>query len=157
AEAPRVPSRREYVAAAARDFEQHRGVLTDEGTEPRPQQPGAAPGVPPLQLLERNDDGVLATMVQQVETPAGPHRVVTFIVLTAVGDTRLFLNFYGPDSGPEALRPVRDAAVAYLASVVAANPEPSSHRVWFIAGAVVALVLVGGAAFVWLRQRRRPA
>jgi hypothetical protein len=149
--APPVRSRAEYVAAVVRDLEQGEG---DPATGATAQRRG--PGdPPPLHLLERSDDGVVATTVFAVDTPAGQRRVVSVIAFTAIGGTRLSADFYGPDTGPEALRPVRDATVAYLASLVAANPEPRAGLWWLVAPVVV--VLAAGASFYWLKRSRGAA
>jgi hypothetical protein len=109
-------------------------------------------------LLERRDDGVLATTVFPVDGPAGPRRVVSVIAFTAIGGTRLSADFYGPDTGPEALRPVRDAAVAYLVSLVAANPEPRAGIPWLLIPVLgLALAAALGGALYRLKQRRPPA
>jgi hypothetical protein len=149
--APPVGARAEYLAAVVHDLE----LQPAPGAEGAPRQNPAAP--PPLQLLERRDDGVLATTVFAVDGPTGQRRVVSVIAFTAIAGTRISVDFYGPDSGPEALRPVRDAAAAYLAQLVAANPEPRAGFVWLIAVLVAALVAVAGAAFYWFIGRRRPA
>jgi hypothetical protein len=158
ADLPPVRSRREWVAEVARGFEQSRGVVGEDAAtrQLRERVPDLGSGPLSLQLLERNDDGVLATMVQQVDGTAGPRRVVSVITFTAVDQTRLSANFYGPDTGPEALRPVRDAATGYLAGLIAANPEPRFSWSFAWLGAALAGLAVLGGALYWLR-RRRPA
>jgi hypothetical protein len=151
--APPVSSRADYLAAAVHDLELQPVPGAEGGAAPR--QDAAAP--PPLQLLERRDDGVLATTVFSVDGPTGRRRVVSVIAFTAIAGTRLSADFYGPDSGPEALQPVRDAAVAYLARLVAANPEPRAGFPWLIAVLVAALVVVAGAALYWFVGSRRSA
>jgi hypothetical protein len=151
--APPVRSRAEYIAAVVQDLEQGEGEPAAGATAPR-QGPGEAP---PLHLLERGDDGVLATTVFAVDTPAGQRRVVSVIAFTAIGGTRLSADFYGPDTGPEALRPVRDTADAYLASLIAANPEPRAGVAWRIAAGVAVLAAAAGAVFYWLKRHRGAA
>lgn len=157
AEMPPVRSRRDVVEEVARGFEQSRGVMGDDGAAARrlrEQVPDIAGGPLRLQLLERTDDGVLTMMLQQFESPTGPRRVIGVITFTALNLTRLTTNFYAPDTGPEALHPLRDAALAYLGSLAAANPEPRSSFAWPGAAIAAALLALGGGAFYWLRRRR---
>ena len=136
-------SRREVATAMAGDFDRARGVI----------------GVGPMSmhLLESRDDAVLATMTRQVDGPAGPRRVIAVITFTSLNRALVTTNFYALDVGPEALQPVREAAIAYLASLIAANPEPRSRFVWLLAAAAAALAALAGGGFYWLRRRRRPA
>jgi hypothetical protein len=153
---PAAPSRAAYLAAIAADFARSRGVLDDDGDAARRlrERADVATGPTSLQLLERRDDAVLATMVQDIADARGRHRVLGVIGFTAVAGAPLSVNFYAPDRGAEPLQPLRESATAYLARLIAANPEPRGGLAWPIAGAIaLAAALAAGAVVLWRRRR----
>jgi len=135
-------SRHAVVEEMARSFEGSRGVIGE--------------GPIRMQLLETRDDAVLAMMTQDVPGATGPRRIVAVITFTSLHHAPVTTNFYAPD-GPEALQPTREAALGYLANLVAANPEPRSRLAWLAAAGVLAAALAGGALWWWRRRPRRAA